>query len=47
MNAAIELEEFIRPARHAGYLPNAWDDIPREWEKSWKYQRRGRKAWCR
>lgn len=47
MNAAVEMEGFIRPSRNAANLPDAYDDIPRDPERCWKYQRSGRKAWCR
>ena len=46
-NSDPEVEGFVRGARSPRNLPDAYDDVPRCVERSWKYQRRGRKAWER
>lgn len=42
-----EMEPSVRSARQSRSLPNAWDDVNRGWQRSWKTQFRGRKSWDR
>ena len=48
MNALVAREDGEVPARlKRRKLPTAWDDLQRRSTKTWKDQRKGRKAWQR
>lgn len=44
-NGNPEVVEYVRPKRNYSNLPNHYDDLFPVRERSWKAQRRGRKAW--
>lgn len=44
-NSDPEIYEYIRPARRCNALPNLYDDIPRQYSKSWKDCTKKRKQW--
>lgn len=45
INADPEVYEYVRPARRSNNLPNAWDDIWRNYYKGWKDCTKKRKQW--
>ncbi len=47
MVLVCEGEVAARPCRTGYGLPNPWDDVLREKQRSWKSQHKGRKAWDR
>lgn len=47
MNSNPEVYEYIRPARRSNNLPNLYDDIWRNYSKSWKDCTKKRKQWMK
>lgn len=44
-NSDPEVYDYVRPARRPNALPNLYDDIPRQYSKSWKDCTKKRKQW--
>lgn len=44
-NSDPEVYEYVRPARRSDNLPNSYDDITRDYYKSWKHCTKKRKQW--
>lgn len=38
---------LVRARRNLANLPNAWDDLPSQWYKSWKHCTKKRKQWMK